>query len=728
MGTVVGNVSRQVRVRGRWLWVAGIGLALLPRPAMGQSAADSLPPAVEATTVPIAPPDTALALDLTTRRVGLTTYSLLTAARGRLDLPRHAAHPLWRLRYVVLTDWLGATSQGADFFVRQETRALVSAVRGWGPGERGTVEPFGQHYQNPAVRLAISTVGTRVGWTFPLPGAGRLLADSAQPGPVDENNIRVVVLAGARRDARRQYDDLGPAGGAELRAAWHLPGTVPGAPPLRAQLRALGARLGPRQFGRLLADAAWDSGEPTQAGADGLGRPQVRAQAGYRRGRTDDYQSANVQRIMSDTLLTRLALVWPVSTTLVLRSDNAVQWPTRRFIYRVVPGEETGAVRLRDFGYRQREVQLRQEARVQGATTRASLQFTYTERQRGYQVFAGRLDSTAAQLTIAGRQESLKDIRERTTAWLTAGEWSPRPGLPGGPRHTLGANTTARLLRLDTPSDLNDQDRDEVLYQGRTYWTVRWAPAFRTTVALAAEWRQWVFLKASQSAENYTERVVGYEPGFRWAPGSFTWQADFQVRALYQVRALDAEQARNRATRLLSWQQELSWRLPARADWRLLLTYQRRESRFAQLDWEHFAEAPLDTTVANDYLLSTRRALPTRATAPVGLTHALRVGYRFFEQRVHQRAGLSAPGKGPQLIYRRDFTWQHGPDLRYERALPARGWHLEAHAWLQFLSTFTRYHEGAGFFTGPAATPEELNRRAARIDPYFDLTLSWLLL
>ncbi len=700
------------------------------------AALDSLARLQPAETVDV---DSTLLLDAGARRIGLTTYAVRSEVRGRVGPPdplRPGAAPRGTtIRYRLNTDWLISSAPGEDFFVRQETRAAVQLQRWLGavPG-RWLVEPFVQHAQNPAIRTAITTLGSRAAWQGRVPGAA----------PTDSvSRVRVGVLAGLRRDVRRQYADAGPAVGADILAIW-LPPNVPGAAPVRVWGRALRATFGPRVFTRLLADAAWEVALPASNPAAGPGAVQLGA--GWRVGRTDDYLSGNVQRIASDTLTARLGVVYPLARGLSFRSDNVLGLPGRRFAYRPVTGGDATvggtAARLRNSSFRQRDVQLRQEVRGQWRRLRGGVQFGYTERQRTYDVQSGRLDSTAAQLTVAARQEQLKDIRERTSAWITDAEWAPVPRRATGPRHVFSTRTTAQILRLDTPSEQNVQDRDEVYYQARTQWAATWDPTFRTTLALAAEFRQFVYIKAAQSAENYTERVVAYEPGFRWQPGRFGWTADVQLRAIYQVRALRSEQGRNRATRLLQWQQEWSYRLGgdgvsggpsgasgasgrARREWLLTATYQRRESRFAVLSWPEFKEAPLDTTIANDYLLAVRRGLGTRPGRPAGLRHAVRLGYRFFEQRVQQPGGLTLPGEAPRLIYRRDFTWQHGPELRYERTLPARGLQLNAGVWLQRITTFRRYRAGKGLYSGASLTPPDFPSRARRADPYFDVSLVW---
>ncbi len=712
------------------------GLSLLGLLLLTSATAASAQDVQNTTTVPEAarpetpqpaetPTDSTLLLDAASRRVGLTTYSVRSDVRGRV--PGVAADGRTTVRYHASTDWLLSSAAGEKLFVRQDSRAELSAERRLGKRPVAeapfTLGPLLQHIQNPSIQTAISTAAARATWRGRLPTGGGGATDSLSPA-----SVRVGVLAGLRRDARQQYVDTGPAVGADVAALWTPPGAPAGSSPVRFYGRAIHATLGPRSYTRASADAAWELISIGPASADGTPGAvrSVQMGAGWRFGRIDDYLSGNIQRIRSDTLTARLGLTYPLTKALIFRSENIVTLPARSFAYRPVPGADLPAARLRNSSFEQRELLLRQEARGQWRRLRGGMQFSYQERQRSYDVQSGRLDSTTTQLAIAARQETLKDVRERTSAWTTDAEWAPIARRPDGPRHVFSTRTTAQILHLDTPSDQNQQDRDEVYYQGRVQWAANWDPTFRTTLAVAAEYRQFIYIKAIQTAENYTERVVAYEPGFRWQPGRFGWKAEVQLRAIYQVRALTSEQARNRATRLLQWQQEWTYRLPAgRREWLLTATYQRRESRFAVLRWPDFKESPLDTTVANDYLVAVRHALPVRLGRSGGLSHALRIGYRFFEQRVHQTSGLAVPNDAPRLIYRRDFTWQHGPEIRYERALPARGLLLNAAVWLQRITTFRRYQEGKGVFSGATFTPADFPNRARRTDPYFDVGLTW---
>ena len=149
----------------------------------------------------------------------------------------------------------------------------------------------------------------------------------------------------------------------------------------------------------------------------------------------------------------------------------------------------------------------------------------------------------------------------------------------------------------------------------RFTWAGRWAATFRTTLELAGEYRQMVFIRAGLSAESYVDRLLHWEPGFVWAPGKFSLRSAHHFWVSYQVRDRESEQFRNRASRVLEQIQSLSYQLRPRL---LLLTdYARRENRVGQLDWTKFRENPLDTSVTHDFLVGGARVGPVPGAAPV---------------------------------------------------------------------------------------------------------------
>ena len=356
---------------------------------------------------------------------------------------------------------------------------------------------------------------------------------------------------------------------------------------------------------------------------------------------------------------------------------------------------------------------IHQELRFATPRLQTVLSFVYRERTRGYFIANSR-GLSAARLATALTREQVKDITEQTTQWQGTLTWLPTP------RHALALLGTAQLLRVNAPSRDNQQTRDEAQYLLRLTWTGRWAGAFRTTLGVAGEYRQTVFIRAGLSAENYADHLLHWEPGLVWAPGRWSLRSNYHLWVSYQVRDRASEQARSRASRVLEQTQSLSYQPRPRL--LLLADYVRRENRVGQLDWARFRESPLDTSVTHDFSLGARQSW----AGPRG-SASLRLGYRLLEQRNYGRAALlldNPTGPATSLIYLHSITRQHGPEVAVERR-SAAGFSLTASVWLQWLRTFSTYTTGPGTFAGSSYTALDLARETRRVLPYFELAAEW---
>ena len=670
------------RFASRWgaaLLGAG-GLSLAAPAARAQLVPDATGPVVGR---PPVPADTLVGLRVYARRIGVSTYTQQSEAYGRWHLG-----PRQTLQYRGRTDWV-LDSRGRPPFVREDYRGdllhLVSLGRHFGAGQQAIYD-----YSHANHIRTVTWLG-RLGWQQRL--RPRSTLDSL-------SYLRLAVFGGLTQDMRNQRQDLGPTYGAELLALVRPLAAWP--EPVALRLLAQQSHLGPRRWQRALADAVYQ--RPLDENSQGLLR------LGYRNTRTEDYLPANVQRIQSDTLAAQVQWQYQLPGQAAFRSDNSVLLPARAFLYRRL-GPEADTVQNQ--GYRQQEYDTRQELLLTRNKLQARVTFNYHQRVRGYYLDNNRR-LTAPRFATAEQLVRIKDISEKTTQWQAEVTWLVRP------RHALSGAGTAQLLRVDTPSPENYQDRDEASHQLRLRLTSRWHPTFRTSLGLWGEYRQLVFIKAQQSAENYTDRLLHWEPGFAWAPGSFSWRGSYHLWVSYQVRDRAAEQIRNRASRVLELEQHLQWEV--RPQWLLLLDYQRRENRIGQLNWAAFKESPLDTTIIHDLSAGLRRGW-----RGVRGQSSLRVGYRFLEQRSHQRAALLPEGTGlPGLIYLRTLTRQQGPELAFERR--AGPLVLTTSLWLQQLQNLYRYRPGQGSFVGGSSyTAEELRVRSSRLLPYFELLLEYQL-
>ncbi len=647
---------------------------------------------------PVGQPDTALLLLARARRVGLNTFVQSSGARGHLALGGRQ-----QIRYRLGSEWI-YDDRGTPPFVREDYGADLAYVYALVPDGRWQL---GQQLHYDQSRANATRTGLwlgRLGYQRPL-------------RPADARSVlRLVGLAGLATDARNGRRDAGFAYGFDALALWYRGGgagaggpadaAAPALAPLALRLLGTRARLGQRTVQRLVAEASGEQAFLPQAAL------LVQARAGYRQNRAEDYLGQSVQRIQSDTVAAQVGGSYRLSPFATLRSDNSVLLPVRAFRYRRLT---EGADTLQDVGYRQQEYDTRQELRLVQPKLQAGFLFLYHERARAYYLDNSR-QLPAARLATALAREQVRDVREQTTRYQLDATWLPAP------RHALALLGTAQLLRVDAPSRDNQQTRDEAQHLLRLTWTGRWAGAFRTTLGLAAEYRQTVFIRAAQSAENYSDRLLHYEPGFAWAVGRFSLRAQYHLWASYQVRDRPAEQARNRASRVLETTQSLGFQISPRLA--LQADYVRRENRIGQLVWPAFRESPLDTSLTHDLTAGLRRTW----AGPRG-SSSLRLGYRLLEQRNYARA-LLLPAPGPaaastQLIYRHAITRQQGPELALERRATA-GLNLTASLWLQWLRTYATYTPGTGSTaSGSSFTAAELALETRRLIPYFEFSAEW---
>ncbi|MDB5236535.1 MAG: hypothetical protein JWR44_3528 [Hymenobacter sp.] len=677
--------------RGGFLWAALAGmfwvmLALNPRSGQAQAVVGATPFGPVFSRLRPAGADTALLLVARARRVGVSTFVQTSGARGYLRLG-----PRQQLRYRVGTDMI-YDSRGVPPFVREDYGADVAqvftldAANHWQVGHQ-------LHYDQSRANA------TRTGLWLGRVGYQRRLRPAS---PTDSlSQMRVTVLGGLATDRRNGRHDAGFAYGFDAAALYFLNG--PAAAPVVARVLGTRAALGPRTMQRLVAEAAGEQAFLENAPLTVQGR------LGYRTNRAEDYLLGSVQRIQSDTLLAQAGVSYRINEFATLRSDNGVLLPTRAFRYRRL---SEGADTLQDVGYRQRELDTRQELRFTRPRLQTTVSFAYRERTRAYYLDNSR-NLGAPRLAAALLREQVKDITEHTTQWQGTVTWLPTP------RHALALFGNAQLLRVDAPSKDNQQTRDEAQHLARLTWTGRWAGAFRTTLGVAGEYRQTVFIRAGLSAENYTDHLLHWEPGFTWAPGKWSIRSSYHLWVSYQVRDLEAEQARNRASRVLEQTQSITYQLRPRL--LLLADYVRRENRVGQLNWSQFRESPLDTSVTHDFSASARQSW----VGPKGST-SLRLGYRLLEQRNYGRAALlseATTGPASTLIYLHGITRQQGPELGIERR--AAGFNLTASVWLQWLRTYSTYTPGKGAYAGSSYTALDLDRETHRLLPYFELTAEW---
>lgn len=641
-------------------------LVMFMLPVRGQWVADTL-----------SQPDTTATLEASTTRLGINTFAGRAMLNtGKLRWSKQELKLLNWQEYIyntaavpenrfVTADWL--TSMQYAYSILPSLKAIAYAHRLDYGATRNRSEWAGAGlYWQPKIGL---------GQELHVKGAGEWLSDK-----------------------RNTITDQGP--GYEL--AGHYSLQTDSGLSMQAGGRVWEANINPR---RHQAWHAYASAMQT-FGPDAL----LMASVGYRGRRIEDYTASGsgmeIQSIWSDTAMATLRMNYAVSEGWTFRSANTLTIPNRSFDYRGFSGPSN---RQNTF-YTQLDWDLRQTLTFQNNWFSAEERFEYIARDRAYGV-RNNLGVPQTELDRVLAQERIKDITEVSQAWYTTLRFVP------GDRHRITLNSVAQLLRVDTRSPENNQDRDEVLYSGEASWRYVFSRTFRTDFKLSGSYRHIVYITAEQSSENFKERIARLEPSFAWTPGRFSWTGSYQLFVTYHVRDFNAEQGRNRSNRILLMTHQLRYRLPKAYD--VQLDVLRRENRLGQLSWERFSESPIDTVVIWDVALKGSKLL-----GQSGKTQwRLGGGYRMFRQSRTSATGLNEGG-GALLTFVNNIVLQHGPTITLASENNA-GFTLSTDFWLQYTSIYNDYRVGTQPFTGPSQTREQLDMVQQNFFPNFTVNLVW---
>ena len=437
---------------------------------------------------------------------------------------------------------------------------------------------------------------------------------------------------------------------------------------------------------------------------------------GYLKSRVEDYLSNDIQSIISDTLYGKVRIRYEFAKNMVFNSESQYMRPNRAFFYRNAESD----LETRNVLYFQDEYQSQNSLQINSRRFKINILFELRQRNRVYDVLnrSERSAVSYAQDLISYRQrledEKIKDIREQTFTYSGDGKWKISRN------HLLRMNYVAQLLRVDTKSELNNQDRDEILYADELSheWTL--LQNFKLINKFSVSFRHLIFIEASQSSENFKDRILRWEPGFRWSNGRLNWAGQLGIWATYQVRDFEAQQDKNRSNRVLIMAHQADFKLNSR--FKLLADLLRRESRLSQLNWEGFSESPIDTVTIYDLSLKTQYAHIQADNKEL----AVQFGYRAYWQLRKNKASLADPEFGARLIFLRSYIVQQGPQLRFLWTKNDR-FRFMAEFWLQLSSQYFKYKTSTDVFLGNSFTREQLDLRDNRFQPYFTIQGLWYL-
>lgn len=278
--------------------------------------------------------------------------------------------------------------------------------------------------------------------------------------------------------------------------------------------------------------------------------------------------------------------------------------------------------------------ELRLAAHLQGdyrtAGFDASLRLSHLERTESH---AARLaDAVSAAVEALWRLQNIREqAKDNASRWTSL--TGSLTGRPGG-RHRITLTGSASILRYDTPSGLNVEDRDESLFilaLGTFHPLNRFLD-----LALTLEGTQShvVYLLGDRSANNAVNRVLRLAPRswFRPAPW-LTSMNEFEVLANYTVYDFEdvLAQARSFSYRQFAWADSTVLDFDSRLGLDFL-AYLRFYDR-GQLDWGDFTER-LENSFAERTFAGQVRYVPSH-----GLSFA--VGLRSFSQDRYRYDGTA---------------------------------------------------------------------------------------
>ncbi len=458
----------------------------------------------------------------------------------------------------------------------------------------------------------------------------------------------------------------------------------------------------PRKNSRTMAEAG--------ISRDFFGGGLLAFEGHYLRNQVEDYLGNDIQSISSDTVAGRFRIRIPIFRGMVFSSFNEILTPNRSFFYL----NRNSRTELRNVRYFQDEYQSLNTLLYRSKRLQLQGSFESKLRNRTYDIL-NRLNSTdplyQQQLNTLNQklnEERIKDIREQYTTFTMDSRWLLSS------IHSLRASYTAQLLRVDTRSEQNNQDRDEVLYAGELAHDWKLPYGLRLSNKFSGNYRHLIFIKASQSSENYTDRILRWEPSLRWTGKKLYWAGSMGIWATYQVRDFTSQQDRNRSNRVLIFSHQIDYHIDGQKG--LILELLRRENRLSLFNWQRFSESPIDTVTIHDL------AFRFKFGAKSGVS--IQAGYRAFWQVRKSRASLIEPGSGAKLIFLKSYFVQQGPQIRIMANGNGR-LKLQGELWLQWSSQFFSYKKSDLIYLGNSYSAQQLTNRENRFLPFFNLQATW---
>lgn len=399
-----------------------------------------------------------------------------------------------------------------------------------------------------------------------------------------------------------------------------------------------------------------------------------------------------VERLISDTIAPYLSLRYELLPNLYWDSENRFSFTQRAFKYNISDVENE---RFNDLAFNQVDVFSTQVLSYAFKNLQTRLRYDYQYIGRRYEL-KNTLNLVDAIYERFRKRERLKDyFRKRHQLELQI-------GYRLNPLNQLQLTLHNRYLQYDTPTEGNFDDHDQLNYGFSASWRKTWSRKFTTNYSLIGNLRQYAFLFRQRSQDNYTQRNLRFGFDFNWYPSpKFAIEGKQLIYVNYNVKDFEDINQTNRSTRNLETLVEATYR--ASKSLQSKFYFYRKETHLAFLNWEAFAETPLDTN--RIYIIEQLNEWQVLKNKRNVLF--LDVGYKHFSQSRRLNTSMISLKNILTPINLNERNFQTGPktQLRWEKPAPAS---LELSVWWQLQYRDFKFKEVEKFTSLSANYREEI--------------------
>jgi len=289
---------------------------------------------------------------------------------------------------------------------------------------------------------------------------------------------------------------------------------------------------------------------------------------------------------------------------------------------------------------------------------RSSVAFSYLERDEKHQLDAPEISGMALYTHYENIEEE-KDNHARRASLASVVDWQPSS------TDTMTLSASINGLRYDTPSNENDDDRDEVWYLLTLSTRHRLSQYLDLGLSANLNFSHIVYLFAARSADNNWNRIIRLAPTVTYKPWlNVSTSNTFEVLANYTVYDYEAVSGilRSYAFRQFAWIDSTHYQITTRMalNW---FSHIRLFER-GEFQWHTFSEKPINYFEEKLYIGTIRYAFSP------GLLFSL--GIRYFNQ---ERFGYKKAERTLSSYYRSiGPTTSIELNIKDRTILSVRGW------------------------------------------------------